>query len=200
MVKLNNSPAFSSCFKKCANKSENYFHQFSNMIRFDQRSLQCSFLKQPVWGQKPEAFLLLMLLSQLSSIQSICWWYSLPSYPSVVVGPLVEWIGVTRTENLTKLGVPAIWSVNYPDIWKVGWSKSPFSSFLKAKSLGIFRLSMIWQQTHHVGTARKGRSTSCTPCLPGGNLVTCMGGWPCKNGPPSCKEDETTVNPSKPML
>ena len=160
--------SFSSCFKKvCKQTWIHVHHQFSNVTRFDQRSLQW-----PVWGQKPELYLLLMLLTQLSSIQSICWWYwyPLPSYPSVVAGPLVEWFGVTRRENLTKSVVPAIWSVKHPDIWKVGRSKSPFSSFLLRKSSG---LSMIWQQTHHVGTARKGRNMSCTPCPAGGNLL----GW-----------------------
>ena len=31
-------------------------------------------------------------------------------------------------------------------------------------------------------------------------VATCMGGWPCKNGPLNCKGDETTINPYKPML
>ena len=141
-----------------------HVHQFSNMTRFDQRSAQCSFQKQPVWGQKPELYLLLMLLTQLSSIQSICWWYwcPLPSYPSVVIWGYSLW-------KLDQICGPShmICELSRYCIWKVGRSKNPFSSFLKGKSSG---LTMIWQQADHVGTARKGRSTSCTPCPAGGNL------------------------------
>ena len=168
-----------------------HVHQFSNMTRFDQRSAQCSFQKQPVWGQKPELYLLLMLLTQLSSIQSICWWYwyPLPPYPSVVIWGYSLW-------KLDQICVPAIWSVHYPDTvyGRLADRKIPFHPFLKENLQAL-----PWFDSKQTMSELLGKDAlRAAPHVQ--QVATCMGGWPCKNGPPSCKGDETTVNPCKPML